>query len=169
MCGSLPWGAAAFLLCLFILLLKSKSSPPFSRSTNCITMVPKPGRNEGHTVREPSLLRGIAVLRRSGSRKKLRPLVAARDGGAGAVEDGSRRQVGRKSRCSPPCLGRSRERGTGCRLPSIGGAIIVRQEAEEHRATHQRCPVPSHGTASESFSASWGLSGSVFGNRTEFF
>ncbi len=43
----------------------------------------------------------------------------------------------------------SRERGTRCRLPSTGGAIAIRQEAEEHRAVHQRCPVPSHGTASE--------------------
>ncbi len=38
-------------------------------STNVVTLVPKPGRKEGHAVREPSLLRGIAVLRRSGSRK----------------------------------------------------------------------------------------------------
>ncbi len=143
----------------------------------CVTLVPKPGRKEGHAVREPSLLRGIAVLRRSGSRKKRRSPVAARGGGAGAKEE----QVGRKTRCHapgsrrggcrprgsggvapvrleaeacchPPCLGRSRERGTRCRLPSTGGATAVRQEAEEHRAVHQRCPVPSHGTASEPLS-----------------
>ncbi len=54
--------------------------------------------------------------------------------------------------CHPPCLGRSRERGTRCRLPSTGGATAVRQEADEHRAVHQRCPVPSHGTASEPLS-----------------
>ncbi len=54
--------------------------------------------------------------------------------------------------CHPPCLGRSRERGTCCRLPSTGGATAVRLEAEEHRAVHQRCPVPSHGTASEPLS-----------------
>ncbi len=143
----------------------------------CVTLVPKPGRKEGHAVREPSLLRGIAVLRRSGSRKKRRPPVAARSGGAGAKEE----RVGRKTRCRapgtrrggchprgsggvapvrleaeacchPPCLGRSRERGTRCRLPSTGGAAAVRQEAEEHRAVHQRSPVPSHGTASEPLS-----------------
>ncbi len=103
--------------------------------------------------------------------------MAARSGGAGAKEE----QVGRKTRCRapgsrrggcrqrgsggvapvrleaeacchPPCLGRSRERGTRCRLPSTGGATAVRQEAEEHRAVHQRCPVPSHGTASEPLS-----------------
>ncbi len=146
-------------------------------SINFITLVPKPGRKEGHAVREPSLLRGIAVLRRSGSRKKRRPPVAARSGGAGAKEE----QVGRKTRCRapgsrrggcrprgsggvapvrleaeacchPPCLGRSRERGTRCRLPSTGGAIAVRQEADEQRAVHQRGPVPSHGTASEPLS-----------------
>ncbi len=54
--------------------------------------------------------------------------------------------------CHPPCLGRSRERGTRCRLPSTGGAIAVRQEADEHRAVHQRGPVPSHSTASEPLS-----------------
>lgn len=36
-----------------------------------------------------------------------------------------------------------------CRLPSIGGAIAVCQEAEEHQAIHQRCPVSSHATVSE--------------------
>ncbi len=141
-------------------------------STNFITLVPKPGRKEGHAVREPT------VLRRSGSRKKRRPPVAARGGGAGAMEE----QVGRKARClapgtrrggcrprgsggvgavrqwagaccHPPGWGRSRERGTRCRLPSTGGAIAVRQEAEEFQAVHQRCPVPSHGTASKSRSA----------------
>ncbi len=103
--------------------------------------------------------------------------MAARSGGAGAKEE----QVGRKTRCRapgsrrggcrprgsggvapvrleaeacchPPCLGRSRERGTRCQLPSTGGATAVRQKAEEHRAIHQRCPVPSHGTASEPLS-----------------
>ncbi len=143
-------------------------------SINCVTLVLKPGRKEGHAVREPSLLSGIAVLRRSGSRKKRRPPVAARSGGAGAKEE----QVGRKTRCRapgtrrggchprgsggvgavrqwagacchPPGWWRSRERGTRCRLLSTGGAIAGRQEAEGHRAVHQRGPVPSHGTASE--------------------
>ncbi len=44
------------------------------------------------------------------------------------------------------------EQGTGNSLPSPGGAIAVCQEAEEHRAVHQRGPVPSHGTASEPLS-----------------
>ncbi len=68
--------------------------------------------------------------------------MAARGGGAGAIEEqvgrkarcrapGSRKGgchprgsggVGAKACCHPPCLGRSRERGTSCRLPSIGGA-----------------------------------------------
>ncbi len=144
---------------------------------NCVTLVPKPGRKEGRAVREPSLLRGIAVLRRAGSRKWRRPPVAARSGGAGAKEE----QVGRKTRCRAPGTRRggchprgsggvgavrqwagacchpagwwkSRERGTRCRLPSTGGAIAGRQEAEGHRAVHQRGPVPSHGTASEPLS-----------------
>ncbi len=77
--------------------------------------------------------------------------------------------VGAEACCRPPCLGRSKERGTQCRLPSTGGAIAVHQEVEEHRAVHQRCPVPSHGTASESLSPGWGPSSSVSGNRTEIF
>ncbi len=146
-------------------------------STIFITLVPKPGRKEGHAVREPSLLSGIAVLRRSGSRKWRRPPVAARSGGAGAKEE----QVGRKTRCRAPGSRRGgcRPRGSGgvapfawrpkpaairhvwggagnggtrCRLPSTGGATAVRQEADEHRAVHQRGPVPSHGTASEPLS-----------------
>ncbi len=62
-------------------------------SNNFITLVPKPGRKEGHAVREPSLLSGIAVLRRSGSRKWRRPPVAARSGGAGAKEGGGNRRT----------------------------------------------------------------------------
>ncbi len=54
-CGSRPWGAAALLLCLFICLLNffkcSPVPPPSSRSTNFVTLVPKPGRKEGHAVR----------------------------------------------------------------------------------------------------------------------
>ncbi len=105
------------------------------------------------------------------------PPVAARGGGAGAIEE----QVGRKARCRapgarrggcrprgsegvgpvhqeagacchPPCLGRSMDRGRSCRLSSTGGAIAVRQEVEERRAIHQRSPVPLHGTARESLS-----------------
>ncbi len=115
-----------------------------------------PGGRRDMLSEEALAAEGIAVLRRSGSTEKRRPPVAARGGGAGTIED----QVGRKARCRapglrrggcrprgsggvgvvrqeagacchPPCLGRSRERGTRCRLPSTGGAIAVRQEAEE--------------------------------------
>ncbi len=112
-------------------------------------------------VREPSLLRGIAVLRRSGSRKKQRD-----EEGRGTRRGGTRRGgchprgsggVGAVRQwagacCHPPGWWRSRERGTRFRLPSTGGAIAIRQEAEEHRAVHQSGPVPSHGTASEPLS-----------------
>ncbi len=145
-------------------------------STNCVTLVPKPGRKEGHAVREPSLLSGIAVLRRSGSRKWRRPPVAARSGGAGAKEE----QVGRKTRCR--ALGTRRggchPRGSGGVAPFAwrpkpaairhvwggagnGGLAAGCPRPEEpppsarrrrDRAVHQRCPVPSHGTASEPLS-----------------
>ncbi len=87
---------------------------------NCVTLVPKPGRKEGHVVREPSLLSGIAVLRRSGSRKWRRPPVAARSGGAGAKEE----QVGRKTRCRAPGTRRG-----GCHPRGSGGVAAVRQWA----------------------------------------
>ncbi len=89
-------------------------------STIFITLVPKPGRKEGHAVREPLLLRGITVLRRSGSRKKRRSPVAARSGGAGAMEE----QVGRKARCRAPGTRRG-----GCRPRGSGGVGAVRQWA----------------------------------------
>ncbi len=182
-----------FLLCLFILLLKHfKHSPiPFFLIYKLCYIGAETREERGTRCQRALAAGGIAVLRRSGSRKKQRPPVAARGGGAGAIEE----QVGRKTRCCaprsrrggcrlrgsggvsavrrearaccrPPCLGRSRERGTRCRLPSTAGAIAVHQEAEEHLAVHQRCPVPSHGTASESLSAVWRPNCSVSGNRT---
>ncbi len=143
-------------------------------STNFVTLVPKPGRKEGHAVREPSLLRGIAVLRRLGSRKKRRPPVAARGCGAGAMEE----QVGRKARCRAPGTRRGgwvregaeesapfasgpepaaiRQVGGGA---GNGGLAAGCPRLEECQAVHQRCPVPSHGTTSKSRSlcewASW--------------
>ncbi len=143
---------------------------------NCVTLVPKPGRKEGHAVREPSLLSGIAVLRRSGSRKWRRPPVAARSGGAGAMEE----QVGRKTRCRAPGTRRGgcHPRGSGGVAPFAwrpkpaairhvwggagnGGLAAGCPRPEEpppsarrrrDRAVHQRGPVPSHGTASEPLS-----------------
>ncbi len=83
----------------------------------------------------------MTLCRASGSRRGgCRPRGS---GGVGPV------RLEAEACCHPPCLGRSREQGTRCRLPSTGGAIAICQEAEEHRAVHQRCLVPSHGTASE--------------------
>ncbi len=94
-------------------------------SINCITLVPKPGMKEGHAVREPSLLSGIAVLRRSGSRKWRRPPVAARSGGAGAKKN---RWDGR---LAAVLLGR-------------GGVAAVREGAEESpRSPGGRSLLPS--------------------------
>ncbi len=160
---------------------------------NCVTLVPKPGRKEGHAVREPSLLRGIAVLRRSGSRKKRRSPVAARGGGAGAMEA----QVGRKARCRAPGTRRGgcRPRGSGGVAPFAwrpkpaairhvwGGAGngglaagCPRPEEPPPSARRQRSIGPStkdvqyHRMAPRvSRSAGWGPSGSVSGNRTEIF
>ncbi len=101
----------------------------------CVTLVPKPGMKEGHAVREPSLLRGIAVLRRSGSRKKRRSPVAARSGGAGAKEE----QVGRKTRCRAP----GSRRG-GCRPRGSGGVAPFAWRAEA--CCHPPCLGRSRGT-----------------------
>ncbi len=62
------------------------------------------------------------------------------------------RSPGGRSLLPSAMFGEEQGTGTRCRLPSTGGATAVRQEAEEHRAVHQRCPVPSHGTASEPLS-----------------
>ncbi|ROI79359.1 hypothetical protein DPX16_7247 [Anabarilius grahami] len=43
--------------------------PPPPLNTNLVTLVPKPRRKEGHAVGEPSMLKGIAVLRRSAERR----------------------------------------------------------------------------------------------------
>ncbi len=75
--------------------------------------------------------------------------------------------------CHPPCLGRSRERGTRCRLPSTGGAIAVRRPPSARRwrsigpstkdvQYHRMAPRVNR-------SAGWGPSGSVSWNRTEIF
>ncbi len=142
-----------------------------------VTLVTKPGRKEGHAIREPSLLRGFAVLRISGSTEKRRSPGAARGGGAGAKEE----QVGRKARCvllgrggvaavregveelTPFTRGRSllpsamygEEQGTGDSLPAALDRRSHRrpQEGGGAWAVLQGCPVPSHGTASESLSA----------------
>ena len=140
-----------------------------------VTLVPKPGRKEGHAVGEPSLLGGIAVLRRSGSTRERLPPIAARGDGAGSKED----LVGRRARCRPPG-----SRRDGCHPRGSGGVAPVRRgpepvavghdgggagdgrlaascpRSEEPSPSARRrrsvepspngCPVPSHGTASDS-------------------
>ncbi len=70
--------------------------------------------------------------------------------------------------CHPPCLGRSRERGTRCRLPSTGGATAVPRRrmsigpSTKEVQYHRMAPRANR-------SAGWGPSGSVSGNRTEIF
>ncbi len=161
--------------------------------TNSVTLVPKPGRKEGHAVWEPSLLSGIAVLRRSGSRKWRRPPVAARSGGAGAKEE----QVGRKTRCRAPGTRRG-----GCRPRGSGGVAPFAWRPKPAAIRHvwggagngglaAGCPRPEEPPPSArrrmsigpstkdvqyhrmaprvSRSVGWGPSGSVSGNRTEIF
>ncbi len=114
-------------MCLFMLLLKClnvrRFPPPSSRSKNYVTLVPEPGRKEGNAVREPSLLRGIAVLRISGSMEKRRSPGAVR----GAIEE----QVRRKARCRAP----GSRRG-GCRPRGSGGVGPVRQRPEPAAIRH---------------------------------
>ncbi len=77
-------------------------------------------------------------------------------GGVAAVREGAEESAPFAWRPKPAAIrhvwGGAGNGGTRGRLPSTGGATAVRQEAEEHRAVHQRCPVPSHGTASEPLS-----------------
>ncbi len=146
-------------------------------STNCVTLVPDT-REEGGTRCQRALAaegdRGAEEIgqqevaetasgcpkrwcwskRRTGGTEDSLPCSWVEEGWLPSERERRSRPVRLEAEacCHPPCLGRSRERGTRCRLPSTGGATAVRQEAEEHRAVHQRCPVPSHGTASEPLS-----------------
>ncbi len=179
LCAAVVREGLPLLICICLLNVFKCSPVPasfFPYLRTSLHWCPKPGRKEGHAVREPSLLRGIAVLRRSGSRKKRRPPVAARSGGAGAMEE----QVGRKTRCRAPGTRRGgcHPRGSGGVAPFAwrtkpaaichvwggagnGGLAAGCPRPEEpppsarrrrDRAVHQRCPVPSHGTASEPLS-----------------
>ncbi len=108
-------------------------------STNFIRLAPKPGRKEGHAVREPSLLRGIAVLRRSGSRKKQEtasgcPRRCWSNGRAGGTEG------------SLPCsrdeegwLPSERERRSRCRLP-VGRSLLPSARLGEEQGTGDSLP-----------------------------
>ncbi len=180
-CGSRPRGAAAFLLCLFILLLKClnvRRFPPPSSRIYELRYIGAEAREEGGTRCQRALAaewdRGAEKIgqqevaetasgcpkrwcwskRRTGGTEDSLPCSWDEEGWLPSERERRSRPVRLEAEacCHPPCLGRSRERGTRCRLPSTGGATAVRQEADEHRAVHQRGPVPSHGTASEPLS-----------------
>ncbi len=136
-----------------------------------------PGGRRDMLSEEALAAEGIAVLRRSGSTEKRRPPVAARGGGAGTIED----QVGRKARCRAPGQGGvaavregAEESAPFARRPEpaavlhVGGgagngdSLPATLKLEEPSPSARRrsvepstkgCPVPSHGTASESLSA----------------
>ncbi len=180
-CGSRPRGAAAFLLCLVILLLKClnvRRFPPPSSRIYELRYIGAETREEGGTRCQRALAaewdRGAEKIgqqevaetasgcpkrwcwskRRTGGTEDSLPCSWVEEGWLPSERERRSRPVRLEAEacCHPPCLGRSRERGTRCRLPSTGGATAVRQEADEHRAVHQRGPVPSHGTASEPLS-----------------
>ncbi len=180
-CGSRPRGAAAFLLCLVILLLKClnvRRFPPPSSRIYELHYIGAETREEGGTRCQRALAaewdRGAEKIgqqevaetasgcpkrwcwskRRTGGTEDSLPCSWVEEGWLPSERERRSRPVRLEAEacCHPPCLGRSRERGTRCRLPSTGGATAVRQEADEHRAVHQRGPVPSHGTASEPLS-----------------
>ncbi len=180
-CGSRPRGAAAFLLCLVILLLKClnvRRFPPPSSRIYELRYIGAEAREEGGTRCQRALAaewdRGAEKIgqqevaetasgcpkrwcwskRRTGGMEDSLPCSWVEEGWLPSERERRSRPVRLEAEacCHPPCLGRSRERGTRCRLPSTGGATAVRQEADEHRAVHQRGPVPSHGTASEPLS-----------------
>ncbi|KAL0203546.1 hypothetical protein M9458_001564, partial [Cirrhinus mrigala] len=142
--------------------------PPSSRSTNCVTLVPKPGRKEGHAVR-----RALAAERDRGAEEVGQHegvdecgcpkrwcwnsgIIGGTEGSlpCSEVTEGwlpsererrsRRRSPGGRSLLPSAMLGRSRERGTRCRLPSIrrshhrppgGGGALSRppKELQYHR------------------------------------
>ncbi len=150
-------------------------------------------REEGGTaVRRSPRCWGIAVLRRFGQHGEAETAVLPE---AVVLDDG--RSGGRKARCRAPGQGGvaavregaegvgavRQEAGACCRPPCWGGAgngdsLPAALKLEEPSPSARRrsvepstkgCPVPSHGTASESLSAGWGPSGSVSGNRDEIY
>ncbi len=76
--------------------------------------------------------------------------------GVAAFREGAEESAPFAWRLKPAAIrhvwGRSREEALAAGCPRPEGAIASRQEAEQHRAVHQRGPVPSHGTASEPLS-----------------
>ncbi len=197
MCGSRPWGATAFHLCLFILLLKCVecSLVPasfFPYLSTALHWCRNPGGRRDTLSESPRCWGGSRCWgdRAAGSSGVA---VAARSGGAGAKEE----QVGRKTRCRAPGSRRGgcRPRGSGGVAPFAwrpkpaairhvwGGAGngglaagCPRPEEPPPSARRQRSIGPStkdvqyHRMAPRvNRSAGWGPSGSVSGNRTEIF
>ncbi len=168
-------GLPLFHLCLFILLLNvlnvRRFPPPSSRIYH-LRYIGAETRDEGGTRCQRALAaewdRGAEEIgqqevaetasgcpkrwcwskRRTGGTEDSLPCSWDKEGWLPSErERRSRRRSssGPETCCIRQVGGGAEERGTRCRRPSTGGAIAVRQEAEEHRAIHQRGPVPSHG------------------------
>ncbi|KAK2874364.1 hypothetical protein Q8A67_021517 [Cirrhinus molitorella] len=120
-----------------------------SHHSSCLLLLVLQTREEGGTrcQKKPSLLSGIAVLRRSVVLEqwkrwdgRLAAVLLVR-GGVVATREGAEefdvcQEAGACFRL--PCLGRSREQGLDDGCPQTGEAIAIRQEVEEHRAIHQK-------------------------------
>ncbi len=162
----------------------------------CVTLVPKPGRKEGHAVREPSAAEGD--LRCWGDRAAGRSETAS--GLPEAVVLGAKEeQVGRKTRwpcswveevwlpsggsggvrpvrleaeacCIRHVWGRSRERGLRCRLPSPEEPPpSARRRGASGRPPKMSSTIAWRRGASEPLSC-WGTERQWWsGNRTRFF
>ncbi len=78
-------------------------------------------------------------------------------GGVAAVREGAEESVPYARRPEPAAIchvwGGAGNGGLAAGYPRPEEPLPFRQEVEERRAVHQRCPVPSHGTATESLSA----------------
>ncbi len=157
------------------------------------TLVPKPGGRRDMRSEEASLLRGSRcwggrAARRSGDRQWLPEAVVLErwkirwdgrlaavlrgQGGVAAVREGAEESAPFARRPEPAAV---RHVGGGA---GNGDSLPAALKLEEPSPSARRrsvepstkgCPVPSHGTASESLSAGWGPSGSVSGNRDEIY
>ncbi len=193
--GSRPWGAAAFLLCLFIWLLNVRRFPPPSSRIYHVRYIGAEAREEGGTRCQ----RALAAEWDRGAEEIGQQEVAETASGCPQRWCWSKRRTG-GTEDSLPCswdeegwLPSERERRSRRRSP-VGRSLLPSARLVEEQGTgdslpaaldwrsHRRPPGGGRGIGPStkevqyhrmaprvSRSVGWGPSGSVSGNRTEIF
>ncbi len=184
-CGSRPWGAAAFQLCLFILLLKllnvRRFPPPSSRIYQLRYIGARNPGGRRDTLSESPRCWGDRAAGSSGDRQGLPEAVVLEQkknrwdgrlaavllgrGGVAAVREGAEESAPFAWR---PKLAAIRHVWGGAGNGGLA-AGCPRPEEPSPSARRRRSIGPSTKEVQYHRMAGWGLSGSVSGNRTEIF